>query len=220
MNRRDFLKTTGSIPVGILAFRVVGTGLLVESTMGISCNPQSVITTINGILTDVGPALSVIIELLPLLGVKNIPATVDAQIQSWITKGEKDVAAVESYITQYQSDLATNKTFQTALASLVQTSENDVDSILTVIQVLDTATRQKIENLVNAIGGALISADNFILQLEGKTSLKPVKTVLGKPFTVKNGSDFKKKYTVVLHTSVNDPVVDNAAKQVKVKWGN
>jgi hypothetical protein len=219
MNRREFLKQSGSIPVGILAMRIVGTGLLVEATTGISCTPQSVITTINGILTDIGPALSVIIELLPLLGAKNIPANVESGIQSWITKGEADVTAVESYITQYQSDLASNPTFQAKLAALVQTSENDIDSILTVIQVLDTATRQKIENLVNAIGGALISADNFILQLEGKTSLKPVKVVLGKPFTVKNGNDFKKKYTTVVRAPVNDSVVDNAAKEVKIKWG-
>jgi len=179
-------------------------------TCGWACNVQSTVNTINTILTDVGPALQLILNLLPLLGAKNIPENVITGIDNWVPEVTQDVTQIEALVQQYQNDLS-NAAFQAKLNALIQTTENSVASILSIIHVLDPATRAKITEMVNVVGAAIISVENLVNQFSGK-KLKS----LGRAATIKNGADFKAKFNAVLHAPTSDPVVDAATEKLNL----
>ena len=121
MNRRDFLKRTATSPVAYMVIRAGGVVAIADLSMGISC--QTVLQDINGVLVELGPALQVILALLPLFGVKNVPANVAAAITKWEGQAQTDITNLETYFQQVQNDIANNPTVQTKLAGLIQTAE-------------------------------------------------------------------------------------------------
>ena len=211
MQRREFLKTSLTVPVAFAAL-----GSLEVFTTGCP-SFQSVESEITGILQEVGPALQLITALLPLLTSKNIPTNVISGINTWTVKGQADLQQAITIIDQYKDNIKGNPTIQGQLNAAIQTTQQDVDQILNIAQVLDATTRTKIEDTVNVIGSAIISAENLIVQLEGKTSaMRTPRTVQGKLMVIKNKKDFKKELNSVFHAPTNDPVVDSATQKLSV----
>jgi len=193
--------------------------LLVFTTIaltGYACNVQNTVNTINSILTEVGPAIQIIVSLLPLLSGKNIPPDVITAINKWTVESQADVNNLNSIIQQYQSSIASSPDVQAKINAAIQQTEQHVLDVLQIIHVLDPATQQKITSIVNAIGASIIEVEGIIAHIEGKTQLK-VGKVGGSPFLVKDGKDFKKKFNAVLHTPVNDATVDSATAKLSLK---
>lgn len=176
-----------------------------------TCNVQSVVSQINSIIAEVAPAVQVIVALLPLLGAKNIPASVSQEVAAWAPKVEADVTKLGNVVQQYQSDIANNPTAQAAINAVVQTTENDVLGILPIFNVLDAATQQKVVALVTALGAAVMSIENIVNAVNGKVS------VSRKSFVFVNGKDFRTKFNATLHAPTGDGVVDGATAQLSLK---
>lgn len=182
-------------------------------TLGFACNVQSVVDRVNSILVEVGPALQIVVALLPLLSGKNVPADVITGVNAWIPRVQEDVTKLNNLIQQYQNDLKTNTTVQAEINALIKTTEDEVLSILPVFRVLDPALQQKLVAIVTAVGAAIISVENMINAAEGKVAAKaaPPGAKL-----VSNGKDFKKKFNSVLHSPTADPVVDGATGKLNL----
>ncbi len=177
---------------------------------GWACNVQTVVDRVNSILVEVGPALQVIVALLPLLGSKNIPPDVISQINAWIPRVQQDVSTLNDLIKQYGTDLASNPTAQSKINALIVSTQNEITSILPVFRVLDVSTQQKITSIVTAVAAAVSSVEAIINATEGKVSAKKAASAA----FVTSGKDFKAKFNSVLKAPTGDGVVDAATAQV------
>lgn len=184
---------------------------LIIITCAWACNVQSVVTQVNNILVEVGPAIQIVVSLLPLLTGKNIPANVVSSINSWATQAQQDVTQLGAIVQQYQGDL-TNPTTQAKINAVIQTTENDITSVLTMIHVLDPATQNKITEIVTATAAAIVSVENIIANYTGAK----VKRTLAKGQFVANGADFKNKFNALLHAPTGDASVDAATAKLKI----
>jgi hypothetical protein len=181
-----------------------------------TCNFQSTINTIDSILAEVGPAVQIVVSLLPLLTKENIPPNVVSGINAWVPVVTQDVSNLQSIVTQYQSDL-TDPTVQAKINAVIQTTENDVTSVLTMLKVLDPATQEKITAIVTAVGAAIISVENIINSLKAKAGVKVAFKASPNQQFYKNGKDFVSKFNVVLHLPTGNPTVDGATAQLSLK---
>lgn len=180
---------------------------------GWACNVQTVVDRVNSILVEVGPALQVVVALLPLLGAKQIPPQVVTSIQAWIPQVQQDVASLDDLIKQYGADLAANPTAQSKINALITTTENDLTAILPVFRVLDATTQQKVTAIVTAIAAAISSVESIVNAASGKVSVKKAASTA----FVSSGKDFKTKFNAILKSPTGDPVVDLATTQVELK---
>lgn len=207
LTRREFGKRT-IMAVGVSAVA----GNLVFST---ACpSTADVFTTINGILVEVGPALQIVIELLPLLTHKNIPQNVQQGISQWDTEVTADVKKLQDLITQFKADVH-NPTLEADVNAAIATVTDQLSTILPMIHVLDAATQQKITEIEMAISAGILEVENIINQVEGKTSAKRAVTVQGFTVEVHDGKSFKKQVNTVVTLPTGDAEVDAATKQVK-----
>ena len=180
---------------------------------GWACNVQTVVDRVNSILVEVGPALQVVVALLPLLGAKQIPPQVVTSIQAWIPQVQQDVASLDDLIKQYGADLAANPTAQSKINALITTTENDLTAILPVFHVLDATTQQKVTAIVTAIAAAISSVESIVNAASGKVSVKKAASTA----FISSGKDFKTKFNAILKSPTGDPVVDLATTQVELK---
>lgn len=179
-------------------------------TCGFACNTQTVLQRVDSILNEVGPALQIVVTLLPLLTGKNIPSNVTQAVQTWTPRVQADITQLESLLSQYQNDLSTNTTAQAQINALIATTEQDITSILPIFQVVDTATQQKITQIITAIAAGVASVENIIAAAEGKVSIK-VAAANG----IRDGKSFKAVVNSALHVPTGDQTVDAATAQVK-----
>jgi hypothetical protein len=165
---------------------------LVILVSGFACNVQTWVNNVNTILQEVGPAVQIVVSVLPLLGT-SVPPTVTSAVNTWAPKLQSDVTQLGSLIQQLQGDLATNPTTQAKINALIATTQQDVLSILPVFQVLDPSSQAKVVAAVNIISAAITSVENIVNNVEGKVTFKATNNKM-----IKNGSDFKKQFNATL----------------------
>lgn len=163
-----------------------------------SCNPADVAARINAVLSQVGPAVQLVVALLPLLGT-NLPPQIPNAVHQWVPVVQSDVTQISTEITNYKNQLATDTTVQEKINGLIAQTQKDIASILPVFQVLDPATQQKVTNIINAVAALVASAESMIATAEGKTQLKKVSDKgLKLSFSKK---DAQKNFNEVLHAN-------------------
>jgi len=176
---------------------------------GFACNVQNVVSRVDSILNEIGPAIQIITSLLPLLNSKNIPADVIAGVNTWVPRVEADLQQIETEWAAIQSDLQ-NPSNQAKINALVSTAQNDILSVLPIFRVLDASTQGKIVAIVNAAAAGVLAAENITAAAEGKVSARAgVATAFAS-----DGKDFKKKFNAVLKAPTGDAVVDVATAKL------
>ena len=180
-------------------------------SLGWACNVQSTFTTIENILSQVAPAIQIVVSLLPLLGVKSIPPSFVNGVNGWAAQLNSDMTKLQAIVTQYQNDYT--GTAQQQIDAVIQTTEQDCLSILQMVHVLDSATQAKITGLVTAIGSAIISVETIINNLNHKATLN---AHISKGAMVVSGADFKTKFNTILHAPTGDLIVDGATARLNL----
>lgn len=160
-----------------------------------SCNPSAWVPRVNAVLQELGPALTVFANLLPLLGT-NIPQSVTDGVTAWIPRVQTDLNVISQEVQKYQNDVATNATAQAQLNAALATAQTDILSVLPVFRVFDPVTQQRVQNVLNGLVAGVVSVENIINTAEGKTSLKaaPPATRLSA-----SGKSFKNNFNQVVH---------------------
>lgn len=163
-----------------------------------SCNPADVAARINAVLSQVGPAVQLVVALLPLLGT-NVPQQIPNAVSQWVPLVQADVTQISNEVTNYKNQLASDPDVQSKINGLIAQTQKDIASILPVFRVLDEKSQTRIENVINAVAALVESAESMIATAEGKAQLKRV-SAKGMKLSFSK-KDAKKNFNEVLHAN-------------------
>lgn len=185
--------------------------------IGTACDWASWTTRAEEIITAATPALEIVLQLLPLLGVK-VPPTVATTIQAWEPQVEADLTFLNGLLTDYQktSDATAKSNLLAKIDGQVQTTATHLNGIFATLHVLDKATQDKITAIVMTLDSALQEVAALVAAAQGKTAQAKAKIAkVSNPVT--SAKAFKKQFNATLHAPTGDVTVDVATAKLTLK---
>jgi len=163
------------------------------------------------IIAELGPAITIILNLLAAFGVTKISAADIQFVTSQAAAVTSDLTLVGQMIDQYNAAAAADQpTILAKIDDVLKTIQGNLNAILPGLHIVDAAVQAKVEAVVGAVIAEVETLKGFIPVLQGTVAISSIAHI---PLT---GRQFRSQFNRVLRMRTGDASVDTITAQLQL----